>query len=318
MPWHVARSDECPASKPWAVIKDSDGTVEGCHANKDAARRQMAALYAQEDSTKMQRKSFDIIETKTHGETGEFTALVSVFGNVDKVGDRVVDGAYTKTLKKWRDSGDPFPVVLAHRWNDVMAHIGYADPNNVQQVPQGLLVKGKLDIEDNPIARQTYKLMKRRTLKEFSIGYTVPVGGEKRAKDGANDLLEIDLVEFGPCLKGVNDATELRAVKSALEEQTVEQELQTLKDRLAAAQAEVEEWRSKAADATDKEPERVRSVDTLRRQADVVALEYATDGLPRKSPERVTRPKPEPELTLQELRQRMRDEMLTHLSGEPT
>lgn len=48
MPWHVARSDECGSSKPWAVIKDSTGEVEGCHATKSQAEDQMAALYASE------------------------------------------------------------------------------------------------------------------------------------------------------------------------------------------------------------------------------------------------------------------------------
>jgi hypothetical protein len=46
MPWTVARSDECPASKPWAVIRDSNGVIEGCHASEAAANRQRAALYA--------------------------------------------------------------------------------------------------------------------------------------------------------------------------------------------------------------------------------------------------------------------------------
>jgi hypothetical protein len=48
MPWHVERSDKCPASKPWAVIKDADGEVEGCHVSHDAANGQLAALYANE------------------------------------------------------------------------------------------------------------------------------------------------------------------------------------------------------------------------------------------------------------------------------
>lgn len=48
MPWHVAKSEECPASRPYAVIKDDDGSVEGCHASEAAAEDQMAALYASE------------------------------------------------------------------------------------------------------------------------------------------------------------------------------------------------------------------------------------------------------------------------------
>lgn len=48
MPWRVAKSSECPESRPWAVIKDDDGSVEGCHASEDDANGQMAALYASE------------------------------------------------------------------------------------------------------------------------------------------------------------------------------------------------------------------------------------------------------------------------------
>lgn len=52
MPWHVAKSDECPTSRPWAVIKDSDGSIEGCHATKEEAEDQMAALYASEENAR--------------------------------------------------------------------------------------------------------------------------------------------------------------------------------------------------------------------------------------------------------------------------
>lgn len=48
MPWHVAKSSSCPDSKPWGVIKDSTGTVVACHASKDKALKQLAALYASE------------------------------------------------------------------------------------------------------------------------------------------------------------------------------------------------------------------------------------------------------------------------------
>ena len=47
MPWHIVpNSAKCPVAKPWAVIKDSDGTLAGCHASKQNAKKQMAALYA--------------------------------------------------------------------------------------------------------------------------------------------------------------------------------------------------------------------------------------------------------------------------------
>ena len=48
MPWHIGSSASCPKSKPYAVIKDSDGSVCGCHPTKAAAKKQLAALYANE------------------------------------------------------------------------------------------------------------------------------------------------------------------------------------------------------------------------------------------------------------------------------
>lgn len=48
MPYHAAESAKCPASKPWAAIKNADGKVMGCHATKAGAQKQVAALYANE------------------------------------------------------------------------------------------------------------------------------------------------------------------------------------------------------------------------------------------------------------------------------
>ena len=50
MPWSLGKSDRCGPGKPYAVIKDSDGSVAGCHETEDAAKKQMAALYAKEDA----------------------------------------------------------------------------------------------------------------------------------------------------------------------------------------------------------------------------------------------------------------------------
>jgi HK97 family phage prohead protease len=134
--------------------------------------------------------------------------------NVDKGGDRILPGAFTKTLEKWRRSADPIPVIWSHEWTTPDAHIGVADPHDVVETENGLLVRGKLDIDDDDVARRVYKLMQRRSLKEFSFGYSVPPGGQRRAKDGANEIIEIDpLIEVGPTLKGMNPATELHAVK---------------------------------------------------------------------------------------------------------
>jgi hypothetical protein len=51
MPWHISHGhSSCASSKPWAVIKDSDGSVVGCHETEDSAKAQLAALNASENS----------------------------------------------------------------------------------------------------------------------------------------------------------------------------------------------------------------------------------------------------------------------------
>lgn len=58
MPWHIEKGhSKCADSKPYAVVKDSDGSVEGCHPTRAKAEDQMAALYANESSTSVPRDS---------------------------------------------------------------------------------------------------------------------------------------------------------------------------------------------------------------------------------------------------------------------
>jgi HK97 family phage prohead protease len=90
-------------------------------------------------------------------------------------------------------------------------------------------------------------------------------------------------------------------------------ELQEVKTRLADAERSLETL-TKKADATGDEDS--RRVDPLRKQAEDLALEIASDGQSlRKPPKTVEHKPPEPSLSLKELRQRTRDEMLGLLSG---
>lgn len=147
-------------------------------------------------------------------ERGRFEAIVSVFGNVDKMGDRVVEGAFNNTLAEWRASGKRLPVIWSHQWGNPDAHIGDADPNLAEEVPgKGLKIVGDVDLDER-FSAKVYKLMKRGL--QFSFAYEVIK--EKKAKDGANELLELKLIEVGPTLVGANPATELLAIKAELED----------------------------------------------------------------------------------------------------
>lgn len=45
MPWKVSKSDQCPADKPWAMMRSDTGEKRACHATKEMAMKQMALLY---------------------------------------------------------------------------------------------------------------------------------------------------------------------------------------------------------------------------------------------------------------------------------
>jgi len=48
VPYSIARGKGCSPGKPWAVVKDTDGSVVACHETKDGALSQIRALYAAE------------------------------------------------------------------------------------------------------------------------------------------------------------------------------------------------------------------------------------------------------------------------------
>lgn len=155
-------------------------------------------------------KTRPLASFKAIGDDGTFEALVSVFGNVDFHGDRVVKGAFAADLEQWRASGDPIPVIWSHQWDNPDAHIGVV--TDALETDDGLLVKGQIDLDD-PAAAKIFRLMKGRRVKEFSFAYDVVE--EQRGTDGANELRRLSIFEVGPTLKGANPATQLLDVKAA-------------------------------------------------------------------------------------------------------
>jgi len=117
-----------------------------------------------EPKTKSFPATFKSLGPDDNEPVGTFEAMVAVFDNVDKVGDRLKSTAFDNTLERWRQSGDPIPVILSHNWDDPFAIIGHADPNQVKAVEgRGLYVKGQIDhLEDNPVAAQVHRLMGSR------------------------------------------------------------------------------------------------------------------------------------------------------------
>lgn len=143
---------------------------------------------------------------------GEFIASAAVFGNVDSYGDRIVKGAFADTLAEWNAKGDPIPVIWQHNWGDPEAHIG--EVLQIMETDEALVYKGRIDL-DEPFAAKVYRLMKARRITQQSFGYDV-LDAREITEDGERvfELLKVHLYEVGPCLVGVNQATNLLDIKS--------------------------------------------------------------------------------------------------------
>jgi HK97 family phage prohead protease len=150
----------------------------------------------------------------TGDNAGEFKALVATF-DVDSVGDQIRPGAFTKSLLRREERGEPLPVIFAHRWDDPFSHIGVV--KSARETDLGLEVDAVLDLDgDNPVARQIHRLMRARRLKAFSFGYSI-IDAVDVERDGRRikELRELDLLEISPCLRGVDENAELLSVKAA-------------------------------------------------------------------------------------------------------
>lgn len=286
-------------------------------------------------------KTVELLETKADEATGTFEALVSVFGNVDKGGDRMMQGSFTNTLQRWRESGKPIPVIVSHQWDNLKAWVGKADPRAIFETERGLMVQGTLDMDDDD-ARKVHKLMKDGLLTGWSFGYSVPKGGQKR-KGNVNEVFEVDLFEVGPTLVGMNPEAQLQSVKNetvvveteappeeeedgksadlasfegvvALDE--IREELQATKQELAELREEHQELQKASEERRNEEPARAKSPpDPLREESRKAVLAVMRDGVPAhiESPE--PEPEPEPEIDIRDLRQESRRMALSVLKG---
>lgn len=152
------------------------------------------------------------VKAATTTDQGVFSALLSTY-DVDRVGERVMPGAFKATIEAWQQSGKMIPLHWEHssRPEDI---IGYLDPKAMEETKGGLYVEGKLDLQDSETARQVWRSMKNNTV-GLSFGYLVQQHQDQA--DGTKDLLALDLFEGTLTAKPVNAGTRVLSMKSVEE-----------------------------------------------------------------------------------------------------
>ena len=124
------------------------------------------------------------IEVKALADTeGAFTGDLSVYGNIDDVGDIVEHGFFDSTLSKRTH----FPLLWQH---DMTQPIGSFDV--VSSDGPALVIDGKFDMNVMR-GREAYSLLKNGHINGLSIGYTV--SDYKYDGDGIRHLYDGELME---------------------------------------------------------------------------------------------------------------------------
>ncbi len=147
---------------------------------------------------------FDAHAATYPGQVGVISFYASAYGNADLIGDVVVPGAFDKWLAAAKAAGERVPVVWSHDYQRAGSLIGYCDASDIASDSFGLkFARAVLDLE-NETAATVYRNVKAGALQGASFSYLV--GQEQKAKDGSNLLLELSLLEAGPCTFGMNPA----------------------------------------------------------------------------------------------------------------
>lgn len=149
----------------------------------------------------MTTKSVNVKVKDFNPDEGTFVGYASTYGNLDKVGDIVVKGAFKRSM----DAGNTrIPLNYQHNPEKL---IGYGD---LTDSDGGLLITGHLD-KSAADYNMIYNGLKGGYLKNLSIGYEILQDGYE---DGAHMLKELRLVETSIVQNPANAQANILSVKS--------------------------------------------------------------------------------------------------------
>lgn len=152
-----------------------------------------------------------LVKTAAVGEVterGQFSALAATW-SVDRTNEQIRPGAFRRSISRWQESGRSIPLHWNHSTGPADI-IGSIDPQLTRETSEGLVVEGRVDLEDSTTAREAWRSMKRDRL-ALSFGYVV--NKERKRGDGVTELLELDLFEISVVPRPANPATRFLSVK---------------------------------------------------------------------------------------------------------
>jgi HK97 family phage prohead protease len=132
------------------------------------------------------------------GEHGSITGYASVFNNIDSQNERVMPGAFKNTIEHFLTYGF---IAVGHDWMSLPV----ATPMKAEEDETGLLFTA--DFHSTAAAQDARTVVRERLergkIVGLSIGYDVL--SDQKGKDGARELMELQLHETSIVTLGAND-----------------------------------------------------------------------------------------------------------------
>ena len=147
----------------------------------------------------MERANFNL-KIKSISEDGAFVGMGAVFNNVDLGKDRILPGAFDRTLQ----AGKQWPLLWQH------------DPSNpigtftAAATQQGLQISGQLLLSDATGAK-AYNLLKNGVIRGLSIGYDTV---KSAFVDDVRELQELKLWECSIVTFAMNESAMVTSIKA--------------------------------------------------------------------------------------------------------
>lgn len=175
-------------------------------------------MKTQIDTTKKHYRAynFDVSECKQMEnedgiEVGVVRGYASTFGNVDRFDDVIVAGAFTETLKTYRDRNRMIRMLWTHRSDEL---IGGYPANLAREDEKGLFVEGQINLETQR-GREAYSLAKQGVLEDFSIGFRIKDATfEIVDEEEIRKITEVELFEVSLVGEPMNQEAQITQVKA--------------------------------------------------------------------------------------------------------
>jgi HK97 family phage prohead protease len=201
---------------PWAVIKNADGSIEGCHASEEMANNQVAALYANDSGARamtaqgMHYRSFvPDLEVRSGGDGRTVYGIAVPYNAPTRIDDNLVEtfarGAFNHQLAV------PNRVKFA-REHMLLGGTLIGAATLLRDDAAGLY--GEFRVSRTPSGDETLELVRDRALDQLSVMFRERQN--RRLAGGVTERVKADLGEVAIVMEGAYaDKAAVAGVRSA-------------------------------------------------------------------------------------------------------